>query len=103
MSGADRRTGNIYGYDPANARLVAFSKAKGDYLAEYRLAGGSTAWADARGWFVEPGIADAPDAVVWITSTGLHRAVLQSAASPAGPSQSPGPAGSPVGSASAAP
>ena len=103
MSGSDRRTGRIYGYDSPNSRLVAFSKAKGGYLEQYRLAGGSKAWDDVRGWYVEPGIADAPDAVVWITATGLHRAVLESATSVLAPSSSPGGSSSPVPASSAAP
>jgi hypothetical protein len=103
MSGSERRTGRIYGYDRPNARLVAFSKAKGGYLEQYRLADGSTAWDDARGWYVEPGIADAPDAIVWITATGLHRAVLESATSVLAPSASPGGSGSPIPASTASP
>ena len=103
MSGSERRTGRIYGYDGPNARLVAFSKAKGGYLEQYRLVGGSKAWDDARGWYVEPGLADAPDAIVWITATGLHRAVLESTVSAPGPSTSPGGSGSPAPSSSAVP
>ncbi len=101
MSGTERRTGRIYGYDRPNGRLVAFAKAKGGYLEQYRLAIGSKAWDDARGWYVEPGIADAPDAVVWISATGLHRAVLESATSDLGPSGSPGGSGSPAPSSAA--
>ncbi len=103
MSGSERRTGRIYGYDLPNARLIAFSKAKGVYLEQYRLADGSKAWEDARGWYVEPGIADAPDAVVWITATGLHRAVLESATSELAPSASPGGSGSLIPASSASP
>lgn len=97
ISGTERRTGRIYGYDGPNARLVAFAKAKGGYLEQYRLALGSKAWDEVRGWYVEPGIADAADAVVWISATGLHRAVLESTTS------APGPSGSPEGSGSPAP
>ena len=97
MSGSDRRTGRIYGYDARSARVVAFSKAKGEYLEQYRLASGSKAWVGVRAWYVEPGIADAPDAVVWITATGLHRAVLEPVTSALDP------AASPRGSGSAAP
>ncbi len=103
MSGSDRRTGNVYGYDPTSARLVAFSKAKGGYLEQYRLAGASKDWVDVRGWYVEPGIADAPDAVVWITATGLHRAVLEPVTSDLAPSGSPGSSRSPSPSVSATP
>ncbi len=74
--GPDRRTGKIYGYDPANRRLVAYAKSSGAYVEQYRIAGGGSAWADVRGWYLEPGIEDAPDAIVWITATGLERTVL---------------------------
>jgi hypothetical protein len=94
MSGSDRRAGRIYGYDPKNARLVAYLKANGTYVEQYRLAGGSKFWGDVRGWYMEPGIADAPDTVVWITVTGLYRAVLEPATSAPGGSASPHPSGS---------
>jgi hypothetical protein len=94
MSGSDRRAGRIYGYDPKNARLIAYLKADGSYVEQYRLAGGSKAWAAARGWYVEPGIADAPDTVVWITANGLYRAVLEPATSAPGVPATPGPSGS---------
>jgi serine/threonine protein phosphatase PrpC len=94
-SGSDRRAGRLYGYDPSNARLIAFFKSSGVYLEQYRLAAGSKLWADARGWYVEPGIADAPDVMVWITATGLHRAVLEPATSAPGAPGSPGASGSP--------
>ena len=105
MSGSDRRAGRIYGYDPKNARLVAYLKANGTYVEQYRLAGGSKAWADVRGWYMEPGIADAPDTVVWITATGLYRAVLEPATSAPGAPASPRPSSSlkPSVAATAAP
>ncbi len=103
MSGSDRRAGKIYGYDPANARLVAYLKANGSYAGQYRLADGGKGWAAVRGWYVEPGIADAPDSVVWITASGLYRTVLEPATSGPGASGSPGATGSPGPSGSAAP
>ena len=94
MSGSDRRAGRIYGYDPKNARLVAYLKANGTYVEQYRLAGGSKVWGDVRGWYMEPGIADAPDTVVWITATGLYRAVLEPATSAPGSTAAPRPSSS---------
>ncbi|MES2210693.1 MAG: hypothetical protein V4515_10990 [Chloroflexota bacterium] len=96
MSGSERRTGRIYGFDAANTRIVAFSKAKGEYLEQFRLAAGSRGWVDVRGWYIEPAIGDAADSVVWITATGLHRAVLE-------PTSGPAPSASPAGSSTAAP
>ncbi len=103
MSGSDRRTGRIYGYDAPNSRVVAFSKAKGGYLEQYRLVGGSKAWADVRAWYVEPGIADAPDTIVWITATGLVRAALEPITSVVGPSAAPDGSGGTVPEGSTAP
>ncbi|MBI2764069.1 MAG: hypothetical protein HYX54_10080 [Chloroflexi bacterium] len=103
MSGSERRTGRLYGYDARNARVVAFSKATGGYIEQYRLALGSKDWADVRGWYVEPGIADALDTLVWITATGLHRAVLEPATSGVAPTASPGASGVSAPSASASP
>lgn len=95
-SGSDRRTGRLYGYDPSNERVVALIKATGEYLEQYRLAGGVNDWADGRGWYVEPGIADAPDSIVWITATTVRRAVLEPATSAPGATE---PAGAIEGSA----
>jgi hypothetical protein len=80
-SGADRRTGTIYGFDPENDRLVALSKVNGSFLGQYQLGDGDQ-WADFRGFYIEPGAQDEPDAVVWITKTGLHRSVLQATLEP---------------------
>ena len=105
-SGSERRTGRVYGYDPANQRILAFFKASGEYIEQYRLAGGATDWADARGWYVEPGIADAPDTIVWITSQGIRRAVLAPLTSGPGPSASAGPeagSGAPTAAPTVAP
>ena len=42
-SASDKRTGSIYACDKPNARVVAIDKAKGTYLAQYRLAGNARA------------------------------------------------------------
>jgi len=88
MSGSERRAGRLYGYDPSNGRVVALFKASGEYVEQYRLAGGVQDWADARGWYVEPGIADAPDTIVWITPLAIRQAVLEPVISAPGPSSS---------------
>ncbi len=103
MSGAERRAGLLYGYDPSNARVVAFGKAKGGYVEQYRLADDADLWEDARAWYVEPGIADAVDSLVWISPTALHRVVLEPATSAVAPSGSPLPSGSGPGSAEPSP
>jgi hypothetical protein len=89
-SGADRRTGTIYGFDTGNDRAVGLSKVNGAFVAQYRLAAGATGWANLRGFYVEPGLEQEPDALVWIGPTGLHRVLLQ----PTGGGPAPGQSGS---------
>ena len=103
MSGSDRRTGRIYGYDASNERVVSFTKANGAYVEQYRLSGGDKAWSDVRGWYVELGIADAADSIVWITTSGLYHAVLEPITSNPGTSGSPTPSGSAAPSVAASP
>lgn len=86
-SGSGRREGVLYGFDPENERVIALNKANGSYLEQYRLAGGSEAWAGLVGWYVEPGVAEEPDALVWLSATGLHRSTLEALSS--GPGASP--------------
>ncbi len=93
MSGSDRRAGRIYGYDPSNERVVAFLKADGQYVEQYRLSTGNRDWRNARGWYVEPGIADAPDSIVWITAGAIRRAVLERVTGEPKATGSPGPEG----------
>ncbi len=81
--------------------MVALSKVNGTYLEQYRLAGGSVGWTDLRAWYVEQGLEGAPDAIVWISQTGVHRVPLEASTSaPASPGPSPG--ASPAATAAAA-
>jgi hypothetical protein len=96
-SGDERRVGTMYGFDPANQRLIALSKVNGAYQAQYRLAAGAKDWTDLRAFYVEAGIDAEPDVLFWIDKTGLHRSVLQAAAS-----GTPGGSGKPAASGPAA-
>jgi hypothetical protein len=92
-SGAERRLGTIYGFDPANRRVVALTKANGTFLEQYRLAGGATGWSDLRDWYIEPGAEGEPDRLVWIGANAVHRVVLEASTSaPASPGASGAPA-----------
>jgi hypothetical protein len=103
-SGAPRREGTIYGFDPYNLRVVALTKATATYIRQYRLAAGSVAWKDLRAWYVEPGVSDAPDALIWISKSGVHRTVLEPVTSAAAsPRPSAGGSAAPSGGASTAP
>jgi hypothetical protein len=87
-SGTEQREGAIYAFDAANDRLIALSKVNGTFLGQYRLAGGSDAWADMRDFYVERSIEGQPDAIVWISEDAVNRAVLESVT---GPPAAPGP------------
>ena len=101
-SGAPRRTGTLYGFDAPNLRVVAMTKVAGVYVQQFRLAAGSEAWSGLRDWYIEPGVSDGPDAIVWIDGTTIHRTILEAATSSLA---SPGPSGSaaPAGSGTASP
>jgi hypothetical protein len=95
----ERRKGRVYTYDPENARVLAYEKADGRFVAQYRLADGD-GWNDLRAMYVIPGVEEAPATVVWLSASGVHGAVL--AAAPEGDGSSPDASGSP-GSSGAAP
>ena len=98
---SSRRTGLLYAFDSVNHRVVAFSKADGSYVAQYRLAGGDTGWNDLQGMVVLPGAdTTAPATLWWISGTGLHTATLAPAEDGGA---SPGPSGSAPASPSASP
>jgi hypothetical protein len=97
-SASDKRTGLLYAWDQANGRVVAFDKAKGTFVEQYRLAGGSQAFADVRGMFVVLGPAPgAPTTLIWATKDSVMSAILEAVPDlPSGPaaSGSPGPGAS---------
>jgi hypothetical protein len=104
-SGSDRRQGLLYGYDSANARIVAVDKADGSFREQYRLPAGNAGWEDLRAMYVVDGAEDVPPMLFWISSDVLHRSVLAPLPDPAA-SPTPdasGPAGSDDPSGSAAP
>jgi hypothetical protein len=106
-SGTDRRTGWLYAYDSANARIVAFDKASGQFREQYRLTGGDKAWTNLRAFMIKPGIADGPATMTWIDGNRLVTTVLEAVApvpSPsASPGGSPGPPASPKASTKTTP
>jgi hypothetical protein len=99
VGAGERRKGRVFAYDPANARVLEYDEASGKFLAQYRLAEGD-GWKDVRGMVVLPLIADQPATLIWLSSDGVHEAVL--AGAPEGGGGSPGASGSP-GPSGAAP
>jgi hypothetical protein len=104
-SDSERRTGILYAFDSANARVVALDKADGTFREQYRLVTDTQGWAVLRGMFVvEP--EDGPPVLFWIGKSALHRTVLEAVEAPtASPSPRPSGAASPApsGGASSAP
>jgi hypothetical protein len=78
----ERRQGTVYAYDRENARILAFEKSNGDFVAQYRLAGGDDAWEGLVGMYAVAGVDGAPDTLVWASDTGVHRVVLGPAEDP---------------------
>ena len=107
-SASDKRTGLIYAWDQVSGRVVAFDKAKGTFVQQFRLAGGSPAWQDVRGMYVVLG-ADptAPTTLFWATKDAVMSAILEAVPDSSGPvpgaSGSPAPSGGPSAVPSARP
>ena len=96
-----RREGTLYVFDGANARVMAFDKLTGAYVAQYRPAGGSPAWTDLRAFYVAPRSPGQAPAIFWIDGTTLGTATLQQVPGTA-PDGSPGASPLPGGPASPA-
>jgi hypothetical protein len=86
-----RNEGMVYTYDRTNARVIAYDKRSGDFVAQYRLAEGD-GWADLRSMYVVAGVEEAPDTLVWLASDAIHQAVLEPVTTDDG--ASPAPSGS---------
>lgn len=99
-SASPRRTGRLYAYDAQNGRIVAYEKATGAYIEQYRLAGGDPGWRDLRGMYVVPGTGDAPDTLVWIDRSRLASSLLERVPDRPAPTPPPSPSGSPTPAAS---
>jgi hypothetical protein len=98
----ERRKGTVFTFDRENGRLIEYDKASGDYLRQYRLAGGDPAWQDFRGMYIVPGVEEGPPTVVWVSGNSLNQALLE-AVPDASASPSPAGSGAPNPSASAVP
>jgi hypothetical protein len=72
----ERREGIVYAFDRRNARVLAFTKGDGEYIAQYRLAADADGWADLRAMYVIPGGEDIPPTLVWLHKTGVEQATL---------------------------
>ncbi len=97
----DRRQGTVYAFDRKNARILAFKKSSGDFVAQYRLADRDDGWDGLIAMYAITGLDGAPDTLIWASETGVHQVIL---GPPDDPSASPGvssdPSSSPAASAS---
>ncbi|MFP5343452.1 MAG: hypothetical protein ACLGIJ_11095 [Candidatus Limnocylindria bacterium] len=98
----ERRQGTVYAFDRTNARILAFQKSNGAFVAQYRLADGDDAWDGLLAMYAVAGSEGEPDAIIWASETGVHRVILQgpvdpdaSASPSAGSSARPDASGSP--------
>ena len=97
-SGTARREGEIYGFDKANARVIALSKVDGSFRAQYRLAGGRKDWTDLRAMYVITGAEGQPTTLVWMSGDSVNQASLV-AVPDVTPSPRPSSSANPSGSA----
>jgi hypothetical protein len=89
----------VYGYDRANARVLALTKDSGSVAGQYRLAGDPPGWSDMRGMYVVAGTEAEPDVLVWIDKNRLMSSILEGVQAPTaspGSSGGPSPAVSPT-------
>ena len=84
-----RGEGIVYVFDRPNGRVIAYGKAGGEYLAQYRLAGSDGAWDDLRSMYILPGVEDAPATLVWLGEDALHATPLVAVEDGARPSARP--------------
>ncbi len=87
-SDTERRTGALYAFDTANDRVIAYEKESGDYVRQYRLAGGNTGWANLRAMYVVEGIENQPGTLWWIDGSSVRTSVLDSISDIQSPSPS---------------
>jgi hypothetical protein len=85
----DPKAGPVYAYDRPNSRVVAYDKASGAVLAQYRLADEVAEWKDLRGIYVVPGTGDGPPTLVWASKTGVRESILEAVETESGASPSP--------------
>jgi hypothetical protein len=92
-SGSARREGVVYALDKPNARIIALDKVDGDFVAQYRIAGGRRDWSDLRAMYVVPGAGeDAAPTLVWLSRDAINQAPLVAV-----PDTAPTPSASPSG------
>ena len=62
---SSKGVGLLFAFDRTNDRIVAFSKANGDFVGQYQLAFGDRGWSDLRDMVVLPGADAESPATAW--------------------------------------
>jgi hypothetical protein len=75
-----RGEGILYTFDPGSDRIVAYDKASGRYLEQYRIADGGTDWADLRGFYVVARAQGQAPILYWVDDERIGTTLLQDAA-----------------------
>jgi sugar lactone lactonase YvrE len=95
-----RSEGLLYSFDPGSQRVIAFDKASGRYVAQYRIAGAGREWLDLRAFYVVDRVRGEPSLIYWIDGEALRMAELRDVAdaAPATPEPTVEPGASPAAS-----
>lgn len=96
------RSGTLYGFDARNGRLLAFDKASGAVVAQYRPVDGPQVWAGLRGFYVVPEAAGSPAVMVWAAADSIHVVPLEPVGTTPEASPSPSPSAAPASPAASA-
>jgi outer membrane murein-binding lipoprotein Lpp len=75
-----RSEGLLYSFDPVSRRVIAFDKASGRYVAQYRIAAAGGEWRDLRAFYVVDRVRGEPPLIFWIDGETLGVAELRDAA-----------------------
>ena len=94
--------GVVYALEGDFDRLIAFEKANGSFIAQYRIAAGGTDWSDVRGLYVVSRAEGQAPVAWWVDGQRLLSAPLEAAGAMASPSPSAGGASPGVSGASPA-
>ncbi|MEX2546427.1 MAG: hypothetical protein WD830_01410 [Chloroflexota bacterium] len=88
-----RGVGELFVWDAANTRILAFDKTDGTYIEQFVAANGAPPLSDLTGMYViEPGSVSLPPTLVYTRPDGVYRLALSAAeVTPTAPPQTPSP------------
>ncbi len=88
-----RGVGELFVWDAANARILAFDKTDGTYIEQFVAANGAPPLSDLTGMYViEPGSVSLPPTLIYTRPDGVYKLTLSAEeATPTAPPQTPSP------------